>query len=117
MWLTLKSETGGLGRATMAKLQIKRICPAGDTDIRVYFSKQKLVATICAGEAGMPQELLADADPFLETLLAIPGVYTAEYHQYHVAIRKTPMHDWEEIEPHLLKLLSSFNRDLEELEK
>jgi len=96
------------------KLQLKRICPSEDADLRVYFSKEKLVEHVCVGEAGMPEGLLDlpgshDPDPFLELLLQIPGVYQVECHMYHVAIRKAPLHDWTEIEPNLLRLLSSFN--------
>ncbi|MHA1215926.1 MAG: hypothetical protein ACTSPX_01195 [Candidatus Thorarchaeota archaeon] len=86
----------------MAKLKIGRM--EADENVRIYFSKQVLTNHPMAGEPGIPSN-----NSFLDAVLDIPGVDLAEVHRYHIKVLKSPMWNWSEIEPCMLRLLAAFN--------
>lgn len=85
-------------------ISIKRSNVGDDPMYRIYHSRYELSATVEAGIRGIPVEA-----PVLEAALAIAGVAKAMVHAYELHVVCSPMYEWEEIEPALLKLLASFN--------
>lgn len=75
---------------------------------RVYHSRQELTEKVVTGERGGRRSNKIPS-PILNQLLAIPGIVGAEVHVYHVAIYRSPMFEWKEIEPRVWELLDCFN--------
>ena len=89
------------------KLQLRRGTPdPNDLNLRVFFSHEELTSKTCCGTRGF---LLEEDNPVLEVLLQIRGVVHCSLSPYSVAIVKAPTWEWEDIEPSLLRLLSTFN--------
>jgi len=86
----------------VSKLKIGRM--QADDNVRVYFSKQALTSQPMVAEPGIPS-----GNSFLDAVLEIEGVDIAEIHRYRVAVLKSPMWDWSEIESRMLRLLAAFN--------
>lgn len=90
------------------KVRIQRMCAPERPDVRAYFSHEQLTAQTTAAERGQDDSV---DDPVLDALIRVPGVVVATVMPYAVSILKSPSHDWEEIEPSVLRLLSAFNLD------
>jgi len=90
------------------KTQIRRLI-GDDPSTRVYFSRQELTEKIAVGMRGMDIPECAPECPVLDALLKIPGVNGVEVHPYHVVVARVPVYEWDEIEPSVLQLLTSFN--------
>lgn len=72
----------------------------------VYHSRQELSSTLHVAERGTTTN---DSPALLQDMLRIPGVIAAELHSYHVTLHRSPMFEWEEIDPHVWAILDCFN--------
>lgn len=94
------------------KLQLKRFIPPNNADVRIYFSRTPLTEKSAVAERGRSTN-----NPVLACILTVPGIAGARVTPYSLLVRKAEMFEWEEIEPSLLRLLTSFNAGLDGLEE
>ncbi len=102
----------------MAKVSIARRM-TDDENTRVYHSRYQLteIGVIIAQKGNTPSEEQWAADPrgagIMSAFLDIPGISMVQLQAYTAAIMKAEMFSWAEIEPYILRLMSSLNLDLE----
>lgn len=94
------------------KFQISRKILENEKDARMYFTRTRLCDQPMVVEAGTEQSC---PNTLVGALLEIDGIAAVELHMYHVAVHKSPMYDWDEIEPRMLRLLSAMHSDLQEM--
>lgn len=95
----------------MAVVQISREMSPNDKHQCAFFSREELVdapeGPCERGEEGIQSTMLQD-------VLLIRGICHARITPYCIVVCKSPMWDWSEINPHMLRILAAFNTPLPE---
>lgn len=93
--------------------------------VRCFYTRVELTNVVVMGQRGVPVFVDPFGQPTTEAtgigvasaLLEIPGVVVIQMFPYHVLVEKSPMWQWDEIKPGILRLLASMSLDVESVVK